>query len=268
MAGRESFGDRIRNLPLWVRIGVPLALALMILFIVIGAFIRSSQAESDRVRADYELAWIDYQAGVSEWDALVARAADLADTCEVDTGAVPGKCSALTWIADADTALDRASKVDVEDLADEDVKSLTGELRERQALVQAEIEDYEADLSAVEATIDLQGQAWRNEALKPELERSQKVVDLANQALELTEGENQAVVEKVKELTDDLQAVLDETNERIDEIRISEGRDLVTSLSVARTELEAQGRLLGSWPSAKPNVRDLQTDRDQNEVGS
>lgn len=250
-------------------ISVGAALSVLVVAVVLGLvlwLVRSDRAEEEQVKASYAQALTAYQETVREWDDLVARAADLAPDCAVDVGRFPAVCSSLSWIADANKGLTRVAGLETKSLGVDQVREGEKALRMAQGEVDGLVGRYAVEVKRVETQIVVASKAFRVESLEPELDRGRKVITAAEGALADAPGDSRAVAEKVKGRMEVLQKLIDDVEGRKKDIRITEGRDVITALAHGRARVEDAGKLLASWSAVRPDLKNLQLDTDQNAV--
>lgn len=243
---------------------VALVVAVSVIIGVVLWLVRGGQEAKREARADYATARVDYEASLAKWDGLVERANYLRPDCAVDVGAFPAVCSALSWITDANEGVPRVPGLDSRSLDADRARESEKTLRAAQGEIDGLVGKYVVELDKIEAQIALASKTFRVESLEPELERGRKIITTARDALAGASDDSRAVAEKVKGRVAALQKLIDDVEGRKKDIRITEGRDVITALAHGRARVEDAGKLLATWPGVRPDLKNLQLDTDQN----
>ncbi|PWF27074.1 hypothetical protein [Ancrocorticia populi] len=220
---------------------IMLTVGLAALAIIVAAFVvvQVNQNASQAAREDYATAWESYQNTQTEVESEVAIGEAMLPDCPTDTKNHP-VCDRLSDAVETAGTVPSVDRLDVSKASTEEIESATTELTDATVQGQAALSDVQAENANASSEVALEGTNWVNFELKDPVRWAQQDVDAAVEALDAVSAElaDGGLATSLEQKAEALQKLIDEINDRWEDITITEGIDYQTALSGMREDIK------------------------------
>lgn len=224
-----------RNKWIVLTVGLIAALVIVASFVVVQVNQNSKQS----AREDYGSAWETYQTTRDDLDSAVAAGQAMLPDCPTDTKNHP-VCDRLADAVETAGTVPSVDRLDVSNASTDEIESATTELTDATVQGQSALSDVQTENANASSEVALEGKNWVNFELKDPVRWAQQDVDTAVEALDAVSGElaDGGLATSLEQKAEALQDLIDEINDRWEDITITEGIDYQTALSGMREDIK------------------------------
>lgn len=221
---------------------IVLTVGLIGLVVIVAAFVvvHVNQNAAQAAREGYATAWESYQNTQTEVESEVAIGEALLPDCPTDTKNHP-VCDRLSDALETAGTVPGVDRLDVSKASTEEIEAATAELADATTQGQAALSEVRDENANASSEVTLEGKNWVNLELKDPVRWAQQDVDTAEEVLEAVSSDlaDGGLATSLEQKAEDLQSLIDEINERWEDITITEGIDYQTALSGMREDIKA-----------------------------
>lgn len=220
---------------------IVLTVGLIGLVVIVAAFVvvQVNQSAKQNARQDYGSAWETYQTTRDDLDSAVAAGEAMLPDCPTDTKNHP-VCDRLSDALETAGTAPSVDRLDVSKASTGEIEAATIELADATTQGQSALDDVQAENENASSEVALAGKNWVNFELKDPVRWAQQDVDAAHDALDTVSGDlaDGGLATSLEQKAETLQNLIDEINERWEDITITEGIDYQTALSGMREDVK------------------------------